>query len=410
VWYAAKVAEKEDGRMAGDGALIVATGQGALAVVGGLPLVVRAVLALAEAGVTRVAVFAGPQRDRVAALLAARAPAVPCLATAEEAARLDWPDRVPILAGDVLVDAAGTAGAPTLHRDALPALLARPLAGGASLAEALRRAGCHAPGVPPADGLHAPLDPGHPPRVLETLLLDHLARRTVVADSYLAALVDRRLSRPVTRWLLRWPVTPAQITLASLVVGLAGAAGLATVSYAARLGGVLALVVSLVLDCVDGEVARARLEHSPTGARFDLIGDYVVHLAVFAGLATGLARQGVHPLTPWVAVALVTGVAAALVTVHALFIHPALARGGDLHWAGDGRSLRGTPLATVVEKLASRDYTYLLLVLAPFGRLEWFVYAAAAGSWVFVAGLLGHRAYARREARRPVSMASSPES
>ncbi|MGH7267117.1 MAG: CDP-alcohol phosphatidyltransferase family protein, partial [Candidatus Rokuibacteriota bacterium] len=270
----------------------------------------------------------------------------------------------------------------------------------------LRRVGCHAPGVPPADGLYVPLDAAHPPAVLETILLDHLARRTVAGDGYLAALVDRRLSRPVTRRLLRWPVTPAQITLASLVVGLVGAAGLATVSYAARLGGVLALVLSLVLDCVDGEVARARLEHSPTGARLDLIGDYVVHLAVFAGLATGLARQGGHPLTAWVALALVGGVAAAMVTVHALLIRPALARGGDLHWEGDGRSLRGTPLATVVEKLASRDYTYLLLALALLGRLEWFVYATAAGSWAFVAGLLGYRAYARREARRPAVSAS----
>jgi len=250
-------------------------------------------------------------------------------------------------------------------------------------------------------GLFVPLDLAHPPAALERALLDHLARRTT-ADSYLAPLIDRRLSRPLTRLLLDWPVTPSQITLASLLVGLLGAAGLATVSYAGRLCGLLALVASIVLDCVDGELARARFEQSAAGARLDVIGDYAVNLATFVGLGIGLARQGLPPAGVWATVGLVGGVAAAMATVHALFVRPALTRGGDLHWAGDGASLRGTPLATVVEKLASRDYTYLLLVLALLGRLEWFVYASAAGSWAFVAGLLGYRTYLRRALRRTV--------
>ena len=60
---------------------------------------------------------------------------------------------------------------------------------------------------------------------------------------------------------------------------------------------------------------------------------------------------------------------------------PALQKGGDLHWhPEDGVALRGTRLGAVAEKVASRDYTYLLLVLALVGHLEWFLYAAAAGS------------------------------
>jgi hypothetical protein len=64
--------------------------------------------------------------------------------------------------------------------------------------------------------------------------------------------------------------------------------------------------------------------------------------------------------------------------------------------------LPDTPLTAIVEKLASRDYTYLLLVLALLGHLEWFLYAAAVGSWVFVAGVLGYRGYQRLALRRPV--------
>jgi hypothetical protein len=58
----------------------------------------------------------------------------------------------------------------------------------------------------------------------------------------------------------------------------------------------------------------------------------------------------------------------------------------------------------VVEKLASRDYTYLLLVLALLGRLEWFLYAAAVGAWVFVGAVLAYWAYQRRAlARSPLT-------
>ncbi|HSE95893.1 MAG TPA: CDP-alcohol phosphatidyltransferase family protein, partial [Methylomirabilota bacterium] len=180
------------------------------------------------------------------------------------------------------------------------------------------------------------------------------------------------------------------ITLTGVAVGLLGAAGLGTVSEVGRLLGILGLVLSGVLDCVDGEVARARLEESAAGARLDVAADYVVHLATFVGLGVGLVRQGLPPAGRWAALALILGVGAAMALMHAAFVGPALARGGGLHRAGAAEGRRG-PLVTMAEKVASRDYVYLLLVCAVAGHLEWFLYAAAAGAWAFVAGLLGYR-------------------
>ena len=163
------------------------------------------------------------------------------------------------------------------------------------------------------------------------------------------------------------------------------------------------LIVSLALDCVDGDLARARLAQKPAGARLDLIGDYLVNLAVFAGLCIGLVREGLPPGGGWAALALVSGVGAAMAVVHALFIRPVLRRGGDLHWTGDAWSLRGKPGAAVLEKLASRDYTYLLLVLALAGHLEWFLYAAAGGAWLFTLGVVAYALFTRpRLSREPV--------
>ncbi len=412
-------------------AVVLAASPDALTPVAGVPLAVRAVLALSAAGIAEMALLGGAQEPELRRLLDRRGlgSRVVWLASPEDAAPVADGGPVLVVAADILFD--GAVLAPLLaaarpdERRAiravtpraglrvvvcpaplLPALLAELDGGRRSLSEALARiGGLDGPAVPLGDGLYAPLDAAGGAAALEARLLDALARRTTAKDSYLAALIDRRLSRPVTRLLLGWPVTPSQITLASIALGLLGAAGLATVSYGGRLGGVLALIASIVLDCVDGEVARARVEQSAAGARLDVVGDYVVHLAAFLGLGIGLARQGLPPGGGWAILALVAGVAAAMVTMHALFVRPALTRGGDLHWTGDGEGFRGTAVAAVVEKLASRDYTYLLLVLALLGHLEWFLYAAAAGTWLFVGGVL---AYARWQRVAPQRAAVSP--
>lgn len=409
-------------------AVIVATSGGAWEVVGGLPLCVRAALTLRAAGFREVALFTGASAHHRAEGLRRRRDdaATHWLHSPGEAESLAA-DPVLVVSGDVLFEAPtlasllvaarrdvirvghpptapGRALAATCPRAILPALLTALDVPGATLTDTLSRVGAaEVARVPLADGLCLPLDAAHAPARLETALLDDLARRTAAGDSYLATLIDRRLSRPVTRLLLRLPLTPSHITVLSVLVGLAGAAGLATVSYAGRLLGVLGLIASIVLDCVDGEVARARFQQSAAGARLDVIGDYAVHLAVFLGLGIGLARQGLPPAGVRAVIVLILGVVAAMAVMHALFVRPALARGGDLHWAGDDQSLRGTPVATLAERLASRDYTYLFLVLALAGHLEWFVYAGAVGAWVFVLGLTGYWLYRRAAWPRAVA-------
>src|SRR5262249_38204226 len=115
----------------------------------------------------------------------------------------------------------------------------------------------------------------------------------------------------------------------------------------------------------------------------------------FAGLGIGLWRQGLPSEGPWIVAALVGGVAAAMLATHLLFVRPAISKGGDLHWEGDASSLRGTPVAVVIERMASRDYTYLLLLLPLVGHLEWFLYAAAVGSWLFAGVLVAYSLFRR---------------
>jgi len=389
-------------------AIVLGTGPGAGAVVGGLPLAVRAVLALHEAGFGDVGFLVSGKPRWVAEPLARRATPFRWVeAASTEMAQAPGPgDTLTLLlAGDVLVDAAAMASL----RDTSPGPVwttAGDLVGvvcSPGAAACLDRADLWkelpGPGTRIVAGLAMRLGTGGSLARLERALLDHLADRQR-GDSYLAVMLDRPMSRPLTRLLLRTPLAPSHVTLLSAAVGLLGAAGLATVSYWERLGGLLLLVASIVLDCVDGDMARVELAQSPAGARLDVIGDYVVHVAVFVGLAIGLLREGLPASGAWAALALLTGVGAAMTVVHLVFVRPALRGGGDLHWAGDSGSLSGRPGASLAEKLASRDYTYLLLVLAAIGHLEWFLYAAAGGAWVFTAALIAYRFLAMPRGRR----------
>jgi phosphatidylglycerophosphate synthase len=198
------------------------------------------------------------------------------------------------------------------------------------------------------------------------------ARMAKDNDGYLARL-DRRLSLAITRLLLPFPVTPNQVTAASLVIGLLGAWWLAAPSARTQFWGAAVLWFCCLLDGCDGEIARLKHHITPWGGDFDLLADHVAHLATFVALPVGVAR--LHPGVNWwpPGVLLVTGFLACGFSVYWLVLRvPEDKRG---------------PLALVVERIASRDYVYLLVALTAVGHLDWFVWTAAVGSHVFWACL-----------------------
>ena len=100
-------------------------------------------------------------------------------------------------------------------------------------------------------------------------------------------LVMPRLSVRVTRWFLgHTALAPNHITFVSLAVGLGAAAAFASTSPLVLVLGLLAFHLHVLLDYVDGEVARCRQETSVKGAYLDLMTDRLTFpLLVFsAGL------------------------------------------------------------------------------------------------------------------------------
>jgi phosphatidylglycerophosphate synthase len=117
-----------------------------------------------------------------------------------------------------------------------------------------------------------------------------LAMAARPADGFYSTFVVRRLSRPLTGVAVRFGVSPNTVTLASLLIGLAAAFLLTSPAVLPRVLGAVLLQVSLVVDCVDGEVARYTRRFTPLGAWLDGVGDRVKEYAVLAALALATQR------------------------------------------------------------------------------------------------------------------------
>lgn len=92
-------------------------------------------------------------------------------------------------------------------------------------------------------------------------------------DGLLAALFYRKISRIITSKLVSTPLTPNQVTVMSIVLGLLSSALIAAGNYPLEILGVIVLQISLLLDVVDGDLARAKDMKSAWGHNLDILSD-----------------------------------------------------------------------------------------------------------------------------------------
>lgn len=89
-------------------------------------------------------------------------------------------------------------------------------------------------------------------------------------DGFFSTFVLRKISIRITSVLVERNISPNAITLFSLLIGFIAAYMSAQANY--LVGGLL-LLLSLILDCVDGEIARYKNQFSALGAWLDALSD-----------------------------------------------------------------------------------------------------------------------------------------
>ncbi|RNL73556.1 DUF5941 domain-containing protein [Streptomyces sp. I6] len=111
-------------------------------------------------------------------------------------------------------------------------------------------------------------------------------------DGFFTTFCISPYSRYLARWCARRGLTPNQVTTASLVTALIAAAAAATGTRGGFVAAGVLLILSFVLDCTDGQLARYSLRYSTLGAWLDATFDRAKEYAYYAGLALGAARGG----------------------------------------------------------------------------------------------------------------------
>ncbi len=238
-----------------------------------------------------------------------------------------------------------------------------------------------------------------------------LLRSSRADDGFLSTFLVRPLSRQLTRRAVALGIRPAVVTGASCLLGLLAAGSYAGGGLGWRLAGSLLLLLSLVIDCVDGEVARYTRTFSPLGGWLDVGSDRLKEYAVYAGLA-----YGAHP-SAW---GLAAAAFAVLVFRHFVdFGYAATVSDDVLQPPGAGAPV--DPVATWSGRTSSRPWlvwvkrsvilpvgerTIALAVLAPLVGARWALGLLLAGGCLSAAytfaGRFG-RLVLRRGPARPRS-------
>jgi phosphatidylglycerophosphate synthase len=184
--------------------------------------------------------------------------------------------------------------------------------------------------------------------------------------------VDRPMSRAISRLLAPYPITPNQITIFSIGLGIVGALCLLRPTYGSGLLGSFLFLLSTIVDGCDGEIARLKFQESAAGARLDVIGDNVVHAALFPCVALHAYFRDPNGPYFWLGVSALGGVAATWAAV----------------WMTVVRHPPKRAVGAFFDAFGNREFAYLFFLLGVAGVLDWFVWAMAFGLWLFPLGLV----------------------
>ena len=107
------------------------------------------------------------------------------------------------------------------------------------------------------------------------------------------ARMNRKVSIPISRQLIKFPITPNMVSLFTLGVSFSGGrrssrSGAGQTCWSARMLSVFASI----LDGCDGEVARLTFQESAFGCWLETVCDYLYYVFIFAGMMIGLLARG----------------------------------------------------------------------------------------------------------------------
>jgi phosphatidylglycerophosphate synthase len=340
---------------------------------GGLSLALRLALDAQRAGATGVVV--GADSGVTAGALSDRRLGIPTLTSVPDGAR-----RV-------------TAGASTVaHRSTLAALAA-------GTDDVVLEPGA----APPADTAFG-FDAVDVVDVASARRVEHALFRSLrkPQDGWTARWLNRYVSLSLSRWLVKTPLSPNQVSVGILAIGLYGAYLASRGTYLTMLAGAVLFQAQSILDGCDGEMSRVSYRGSLLGEWLDTIGDDVTNYAFFAGTALGLyAKTGSSVYLVAGTITVASGVTASLIEYRYL---AKIGSGDLLKYPTSQTATNATGLLAAIAPLFKRDtFVFLTLVAAALDLLGPMLVIFAAAAVGILANVLAAEAKMARERRGAVT-------
>ena len=234
----------------------------------------------------------------------------------------------------------------------------------------------------PAERLSAGVDPlvvegpGDRPEA-ERRLLRKLVKDT---DGFMARHVERPISLQISRVLAPTAITPNQMSVISILVGVFAGPFFLSSRPCLQTAGALLFLAHSILDGCDGELARLRFQQSRLGGVLDFWGDNLVHIVIFACMAVGWSwAVGVR----WPLLLGAGAVVGTLGSAGVVYWRLMREKDGDESLFTSVSAEPERPLARMLDAASRRDFIYLVALLALAGKSSWFVLLAGIGAPIY---------------------------
>ncbi len=189
--------------------------------------------------------------------------------------------------------------------------------------------------------------------------------------------IIRKISGFITGLLVKTPVTPNQVTIISLILGIASASFFSHGAYKYTIIAGLFYFFSTVFDQCDGEVARFKNMTSDFGKTFDIIVDSIVNAVITIGITIAVYKTCGSGLTIIVGLLAMTGIVISLLLT--------------TYFSNESKNDTGTK--EMLDKLNNKDFFYIIMLASViFNQMIWFLLIMAIGTNIYwIVHKIAHR-------------------
>ncbi len=189
--------------------------------------------------------------------------------------------------------------------------------------------------------------------------------------------IIRKISGFITGLIVKTPVTPNQITVVSLVIGIAAAIFFSHGAHTYTIIAGVLYFISTVFDQCDGEVARFKHMESDFGRAFDIIVDSIVNAAIVAGITFALYKTSGSGFNIIIGILAISGISISILLT--------------TYFGQENK--QDTSTKELLDKLNNKDFFYIIMLASViFNQMIGFLLIMAIGTNIYwIVHKIAHR-------------------